>query len=49
MEKENKKPRKKRADKYEPKVKFNGTFEQMIEISLTGTGAKKNPIKTQSE
>lgn len=33
---------KKRASTYEPKVKFSGTFEDMIAISVTGAGAKKN-------
>lgn len=32
---------KKRASKYEDKVKFEGTFEDMINISITGAGAKK--------
>ena len=32
---------KKRASIYEPKVKFNGTFEDMIAISTTGAGTKK--------
>ena len=43
MNKSNKKtkPVKIRADKYEPKVKFNGTFEEMIAISTTGAGVKK--------
>jgi hypothetical protein len=36
-----KKAAKKRAEKYEPKLKFNGTFEQMVAISATGAGAKK--------
>ncbi|MEJ7823392.1 MAG: hypothetical protein WKF85_13800 [Chitinophagaceae bacterium] len=36
-----KKTFKKRAPTYEPKVKFNGTFEEMIAISTTGAGAKK--------
>ena len=36
-----KKPSKKRASNYEPKVKFNGTFEEMIGISTTGAGVKK--------
>lgn len=41
-----KKVAKKRGN-YEPKVKFDGTFEQMIGISLTGAGApkKKNEKK----
>jgi hypothetical protein len=30
-----------RADKYEPRVKFEGAFEDMIAISVTGAGAKK--------
>ena len=39
-------PAKKRAEHYEPKVSFGGTFEQMIGISLTGAGApKKKEIK----
>lgn len=38
------KPAKKREPKYEPKVTFNGTFEQMIAISTTGAGTKK-PVK----
>ena len=37
----NKKTVKKRAAKYEPKVSFSGTFEQMIAISTTGAGTKK--------
>ena len=36
-----KKPTKKRASKYEEKLKFEGTFEDMINISITGAGAKK--------
>lgn len=36
-----KKISKKRPDTYEPKVSFNGTFEQMIAISTVGAGAKK--------
>ena len=35
-----KKAAKKRASKYEPKVKFAGTFEDMIAISVTGAGVK---------
>ncbi len=34
-------PKKQRADKYEEKVIFNGTFKDMIKISTTGAGAKK--------
>jgi hypothetical protein len=34
-------PKKERADKYEEKVTFNGTFEDMIKISTTGAEAKK--------
>ena len=34
------KPSKKRASTYEPKVKFSGTFEDMIAISTTGAGTK---------
>jgi hypothetical protein len=36
---------KKRASTYEPKVKFNGTFEDMIAISATGAGTKKKEEK----
>ena len=36
-----KKAAKKRAATYEPKVKFDGTFEEMIAISTTGAGTKK--------
>lgn len=36
-----KKTAKKRASTYEPKVKFEGTFEDMIAISTTGAGVKK--------
>lgn len=43
-----KKAAKKRASTYEPKVKFNGTFEDMIAISITGAGAKKKD-KTNSK
>lgn len=41
----NKKEPKKRASTYEPKVKFEGTFEQMIAISTTGAGVKKKEAK----
>ena len=40
-----KKPVKKRASKYEPKVKFSGSFGEMINISITGAGAKKKHPK----
>jgi hypothetical protein len=36
-----KKAPKKRASTYDPKLKFDGTFEDMIAISTTGAGAKK--------
>lgn len=45
-----KKVTKLRAKKYEEKVTFDGTFEQMIGISITGAGAKpkkKTTIKTK--
>ena len=39
-----KKAVKKRASTYEKPVEFNGTFEDMIAISITGAGVKKkNP------
>lgn len=34
-----------RAEQYEPKVKFEGSFEDMIAISLTGAGAKKKKVE----
>ena len=34
-----------RASKYEEKVTFNGTFQEMLNISLTGAGAKKKEVK----
>ena len=40
-----KKATKKRASTYEPKVTFNGTFEDMIAISTTGAGAKPKTTK----
>lgn len=40
---------KKRAKKYEPKVKFDGTFEEMIAISITGAGAKPKKKTTKSK
>ena len=40
-----KKATKKRASTYEPKLKFEGTFEDMIAISTTGAGTKKKVIK----
>ena len=43
-----KKASKKRASKYEPKVKFEGAFEDMIAISTTGAGVKKKEEKKPS-
>ena len=40
-----KKETKKRASTYDPKVKFEGTFEDMIAIAVTGAGAKKKDEK----
>ncbi len=42
------KPKKERAAKYEEKVTFNGTFEDMIKISTTVAGAKKAAPKKDS-
>ncbi|WP_419803526.1 hypothetical protein [Mucilaginibacter sp.] len=42
MDKE-KKPPKKREEKYEQKVKFEGTLEQMINIAI------KTPLKKQGK
>lgn len=41
---------KKRAEKYEKPVKFEGPFDDLINISLTGAGAKKKEDeKTSSD
>ncbi len=40
-----KKATKKRASTYEPKVKFEGTFEDMVAISTTGAGTGKREEK----
>ena len=48
MAKAIKKKEKKRASTYEPKVKFEGTFEDMIAISTTGAGANKKVEKKKS-
>jgi len=42
-----KKATKKRASRYEPKVKFNGTFEELIAISTTGAGTTKIALKNK--
>jgi hypothetical protein len=39
-----KKASKKRAATYEAQVKFAGTFEDMVAVSITGAGAKKKEI-----
>ena len=39
-----KKAVKKRATTYEKPVAFNGTFEDMIAISTTGAGVKKEQL-----
>lgn len=36
-----KKTSKPRQPKYDSKVAFNGTFDDLLNISLTGAGAKK--------
>jgi hypothetical protein len=41
--------KKKRPKNYEPKVKFEGTFEDMIAISLSGAGVKKKEIKPKKQ
>lgn len=43
-----KKPTKKRSSKYEPKLKFGGTFEEMVTISVTGAGTK-NKIRNKKK
>jgi hypothetical protein len=40
-----KKEVKKRASTYDKPIEFTGTFEDMIAISITGAGYKKNPSK----
>lgn len=40
---------KKRANKYEQKVTFSGSFEDMVAISATGAGAKKPTTKKKSK
>ena len=45
MAKAAKKTKKKRAKQYEPKVKFEGSFEDMLKISATGAGVKKEEKK----
>ena len=42
-----KKVQKKRAATYEKPVTFDDTFEDMINISLTGAGSKKAKINTK--
>jgi hypothetical protein len=44
-----KKEPKPRATTYEPKVKFNGTFEDMIAISTTGAGVVKKVAKLENK
>ena len=41
MAKTAKKSKKKRSGTYEPKVRFEGTLEDMLKISATGAGVKK--------
>lgn len=47
MAKTSKKKGKKRAKTYEKPIIFNGTFGDMIAISATGAGAKKQSTKKQ--
>lgn len=42
-----KKAAKKRANKYEQKITFSGSFEDMVKISTTGAGAKKKTGKKE--
>lgn len=44
-----KKEPKKRASTYEEKVKFNGSLDDLIAISLTGAGAKKKETKKSNK
>lgn len=43
-----KKATKKRAEKYEPKVSFDGTFEDMVAISVK-QAEKKSILKTEKK
>lgn len=45
MAKATKKPKKQREKQYEPKVKFEGSLEDMLKISATGAGVKKEEKK----
>ncbi len=40
-----KKKSKKRAPTYEPKVKFDGTFQEIIDVSIRDAARKKYPKK----
>lgn len=40
---------KKRGEKYNPKITFDGSFEDMIKISTTGAGAKKKEEKPKKK
>lgn len=39
------KPKKKRAAKYDPKVAINGTFADVIKVSVTTDQGAKKPAK----
>jgi hypothetical protein len=45
MSKPKDKPKKPRADKYEEKVSFRGTFEQMVKISVKDADKKAREKK----
>ena len=45
MAKEKKKEPKQRAEKYDPKVKFEGSLEEMIEIAVKPIHGKKKEIE----
>ncbi|MBX3240173.1 MAG: hypothetical protein KIT80_03040 [Chitinophagaceae bacterium] len=45
MAKAAKKAPKKRAKNYEPKVRFDGSFDDLVKISTTGAGVKKKEQK----
>jgi hypothetical protein len=45
MGKEVKEKIKARSKNYEPKVKFEGSFEDMVKISTTGAGSKQKEAK----
>jgi hypothetical protein len=44
-----KKPKKKRAETYDPKLKITGSFEDVIKVSVTPQKAIEKPKKHNNE